>query len=89
LTASSANFGGDTFAHIIVFMAKVRFSIFQYHRHLMVEELAQIYGLEDCWWCCERRVRQFIQEYSNHAQAVNALLECSALSHCCVPEPIS
>lgn len=32
---------------IFVFMAKVRFSIFQFHRHPMVEELAYLCGLED------------------------------------------
>ena len=32
---------------IIVFMAKLRFSIFQYHRHPMVEELADLCGLDD------------------------------------------
>jgi len=34
---------------IIVFMAKVRFSLFQFNRHPMVEELSDRCGLEDCW----------------------------------------
>jgi len=32
---------------IIVFMAKQRFSIFQFHRHPVVEELAELCGLDD------------------------------------------
>ncbi|PWQ93265.1 hypothetical protein [Leucothrix pacifica] len=32
---------------ITVFMPKVRFSVFQFYRHPMVEELADLCGLED------------------------------------------
>ena len=34
---------------IIVFLPKMCFSILQFNRHPMVEELADLCGLEDCW----------------------------------------